>query len=81
MPSVRVAGMDLPANAIKEGACERVELTLLSIDEEKLPISLNPRGPVSLAAGNPSPAGASDRVERRVDDRWQQPHVRPYASA
>jgi hypothetical protein len=28
-PSVRIAGMDLPANAIKEGAYERVDLTLL----------------------------------------------------
>jgi hypothetical protein len=36
--------------------------------------SKSPRGPVCLAAGNPSPAGASDRVERRVDDPLQ-PHV------
>src|SRR3954451_10181226 len=32
-PSVRIAGMDLPAHAIKEGSFERVDLTLLSIDE------------------------------------------------
>ena len=42
-PSVRIAGMDLPANAIKEGNFERVDLTLLSVDEEKLPISLRMR--------------------------------------
>src|SRR6516225_8429470 len=30
-PSVRVAGMDLPAKAIKEGNIERVDLTLLSL--------------------------------------------------
>jgi S1-C subfamily serine protease len=40
-PSVRVAGMDLPAKAIKEG--EREDLTLLSIDEQKLPVSLRMR--------------------------------------
>ena len=42
-PSVRIAGLDLPANAIKEGSYDRVDLTLLSIDEQKLPISLQMR--------------------------------------
>jgi hypothetical protein len=43
-PSVWIAGLDLPADAIKEGTYERaVDLTLLSIDEEKLPISLRTR--------------------------------------
>jgi hypothetical protein len=40
---MRIAGLDLPANAIKEGAYERVDLTLLSVDEKKLPISLRMR--------------------------------------
>jgi S1-C subfamily serine protease len=40
-PSVRIAGMELPANAIKED--HRVDLTLLSIDEQKLPIYLQMR--------------------------------------
>src|SRR5919197_3692798 len=31
-PSVRIAGMDLTAKAIKEGSVERVDLTLLFID-------------------------------------------------
>ena len=35
--------MDLPATAIKEGNFERVDLTLLSIDEQKLPIYLQMR--------------------------------------
>jgi hypothetical protein len=43
MPSVRIAGTDLPANALKEGSFERVDLTLLSIDEQKLPIYLRMR--------------------------------------
>ena len=42
-PSVRIAGMDLPASAIKEGSFEQVDLTLLSIDEQKLPVSLRMR--------------------------------------
>jgi trypsin-like peptidase len=42
-PRVRIAGMDLPATAIKEGSLERVDLTLLSIDEQKLPIYLRLR--------------------------------------
>jgi hypothetical protein len=42
-PSVRMAGMDLPAKAIREGDFNRVDLTLLSIDEQKLPIYLRMR--------------------------------------
>src|SRR3984893_1388895 len=42
-PSVRIAGLDLTANVLKEGAFERVDLALLSVDEEKLPISLQMR--------------------------------------
>jgi hypothetical protein len=42
-PSVRIAGMDLPARAIREGNFERVDLTLLSIEEQKLPIYLQMR--------------------------------------
>src|SRR5262249_6932588 len=42
-PSVRIAGMDLPTKAIKEGNVERVDLTLLSINEQKLPIYLRMR--------------------------------------
>src|SRR5262245_47557002 len=42
-PGVRIAGIDLPAKAIKEGSLEHVDLTLLSIDEKKLPIYLQMR--------------------------------------
>jgi hypothetical protein len=42
-PSVRIAGMDLPALAIKESNFERDDLTLLSIDEQKLPIYMRMR--------------------------------------
>src|SRR6516165_11581862 len=53
-PSVRIAGMDLPAKAIKEGNVERVDLTLLSIDEQKLPIYLRMRR-MPLCEKNPWP--------------------------
>ena len=42
-PSVRIAGLVLPATAVREGAYERVDLTLLSIDEQKLPVGLRMR--------------------------------------
>jgi S1-C subfamily serine protease len=42
-PSVRIAGMELPAKAIREGSFERVDLTLLSVDEEKLPVNIRMR--------------------------------------
>jgi Trypsin-like peptidase domain len=42
-PSVRIAGLELAASVIKEGAFDDVDLTLLSVDEQKLPISLQLR--------------------------------------
>jgi hypothetical protein len=42
-PSVRIAGLELAASVIKEGAFHDVDLTLLSVDEQKLPISLQLR--------------------------------------
>jgi len=45
-PNVPIAGMDLPANAIKEGNFERADLTLLSINERKLPIYLRCAAPL-----------------------------------
>jgi hypothetical protein len=39
-PSVRIAGVDLPARVIKEGSFERMDLTLLAMDEDRLPESV-----------------------------------------
>jgi Trypsin-like peptidase domain len=39
-PIVRIAGLDLPAQVIKGGNYESVDLTLLSVDEQRLPSSL-----------------------------------------
>jgi Trypsin-like peptidase domain len=53
-PSVRIAGLDLPATAIREGSVNRVDLTLLSIDAQKLPIYLQMRR-MPLCENNPWP--------------------------
>ncbi len=42
-PEVVIAGQDLPASLVKQGALESVDLTLLSIDRTKLPIRLQMR--------------------------------------
>jgi len=42
-PSVRIAELELPANAVKEGEFEQQDLTLLAVDERKLPVSLRMR--------------------------------------
>jgi hypothetical protein len=42
-PGVRIAGSNVPAKMIKRGEFPQLDLTLLSIDEEKLPISLRLR--------------------------------------
>jgi Trypsin-like peptidase domain len=42
-PHVAIAGQDLPAELVKEGNLESVDLTLLSIDKTKLPVSLQMR--------------------------------------
>src|SRR5580692_8521726 len=42
-PHVVIAGQDLPATLVKQGSLEGVDLTLLSIDGTKLPMSLQMR--------------------------------------
>jgi hypothetical protein len=42
-PRVHIAGIELPATAIREGNSQRVDLTLLSVDEQKLPVYLRMR--------------------------------------
>lgn len=39
-PRVLVAGLDLPAKVIKEGSADQTDLALLSVDKERLPLSL-----------------------------------------
>jgi len=71
-PSVRIADMDLPAHAIGEGPSERVDLTLLSIDEHKLPVYLQMRRmPLCEKApwpGEPVRGPASERMTSLKSD-------------
>ena len=39
---VRIAGVGLPASVVKQGALEDVDLSLLSVDQEKLPARIGP---------------------------------------
>ena len=42
-PRVLIAGQDLPAKVIKQGSFDEVDLALLSVDAEQLPVSLRLR--------------------------------------
>lgn len=42
-PHVAIAGQDLPAQLVKQGSLEGVDLTLLSVDGTKLPVGLQMR--------------------------------------
>jgi len=42
-PKVVIAGQELPAKLIKEGDFNQIDLTLLSVDEERLPVGLRMR--------------------------------------
>ncbi len=42
-PHVLMAGQNLPATIIKEGSLEETDLTLLSVDTERIPVSLQMR--------------------------------------
>ncbi|HEY2828105.1 MAG TPA: serine protease [Pirellulales bacterium] len=53
-PSVLIAGLDLPTTVIKEGTLEQVDLTLLSVDKDSLPISVRSRH-MSLCEMSPRP--------------------------
>ena len=42
-PKVLIAGQELPSKVIKEGDFNKIDLTLLSVDEERLPVGLRMR--------------------------------------
>ena len=65
-PSVRIAGTDLPAKDISEDNFENVDLTLLSIDEQKLPIYLQVRRmPLCEKTRGPASRSSSRSPKRR----------------
>jgi hypothetical protein len=51
-PSIRIAELELPAQTIKEASFEKMRLTLLAIDQTRLPISLQ-MGRMPHAGGPP----------------------------
>jgi hypothetical protein len=53
-PKVVIAGQTITATVVKESSFERLDLALLAIDEERLPVSLRLRR-LSLCQGEPSP--------------------------
>jgi hypothetical protein len=55
-PRVLIAGQDLPAKIIKEGSVDEIDVTLLSVDETRLPVSLRLRR--NPLCKQPAPVGA-----------------------
>jgi hypothetical protein len=72
-PHVLFAGQDLPAALVKEGSFEDVDLTLLSIDSTKLPVSLRRRR-ASLCA---TPPIADETVVVATPEGTARSHVLP----
>jgi hypothetical protein len=75
MPHVDFAGQDLPAAFVKEGSYEDVDLTLLSIDSTKLPVSLQTRR-MPLCA---TPPIADETVVVATPEGIARSHVLPQA--
>jgi hypothetical protein len=56
--SVRMAGVVLPANVLKQGSFEDVDLSLLTVDEEKVPASSSALPRIKLCEAPPWPGDA-----------------------
>lgn len=52
--SVRMAGLAMPAKVLKQGSSQGVDLSLLSVDEDKLPAKIKPP-PMQLCEARPGP--------------------------
>jgi hypothetical protein len=67
-PTVHIAGLDLPMEVLKMGSSAGVDITLLKIDETKLPVSLrmrvNPLCTTAPAVGEEVFGVVPDRVVR-----------------
>ena len=67
-PPVRIAGLNLSAKVVKSSPFEQLDLALLSVDEEKLPISLRlrrmPLCQRPLFAGEPVIVAIPERTAR-----------------
>ena len=77
-PHVVIAGQDLPAALVRQGALDDVDLTLLSIDAAKLPMRLQMRRmPLCRRPSYPGEAVVTATPERIVGSRVLPPAAVP----
>ena len=78
--SVHIAGVALPAKVLKQGSFEDVDLSLLLVDEEKLPARIG-LPPMQLCEAPPSPGDAVIVVDAQnaARSRIVSPQLLPYA--
>jgi S1-C subfamily serine protease len=78
--SVRIAGVVLPAKVLKQGSLEDMDLSLLLVDEEKLPSSIGLL-PMQLCEAPPWPGDAVIVVDAESAARSHivSPQLLPYA--
>jgi hypothetical protein len=70
-PRVLVAGQDLPAKIVKEGSLDETDLTVLTVDEASLPVSLRlRRNPVCK-----QPAKVGDNVIVTNPEKTARSHI------
>jgi hypothetical protein len=77
---VRIAGKDLPATILKQGLYEEIDLSLLAIDEQKLP-EKPPLPTVKLCEAPPWPGDRVLVVDARMASQSQiiSPQVLPFS--
>jgi hypothetical protein len=76
---VHIAGAALPATVLKQGRLDDVDLTLLKVDEEKLPARISlPRMPLCVAPPWPGDPVLVVDAERATRSRIVAPHVLPF---
>ena len=77
--SVRMAGLAMPAKVLKQGSSQGVDLSLLSIDDEKLPANIKPPA-MQLCEAPPWPGDPVIIVDagRITHSRIVPPQVLPY---
>ena len=81
-PTVIIAGQEFPAKVIKEGSFDTIDLTLLSLEEERLPVWLrlrrNPLCTTEVFVGEPVIVAVPEGIARSriVSPRLLTPNLR-----
>jgi hypothetical protein len=76
---VHIAGTAMPATVLKQGRLDQVDLTLLQVDEAKLPARVTlPRMPLCTAPPWPDDPVIVVDAERATRSRIVSPHVLPF---